>query len=379
MKKNVVILGSTGSIGENALKVASHLGAEVNVIGVAAHTRIKRLAVQAADFDCTWAYTADTGAVSRLKQLCPDSCRAVTGPATLCELVAAPEVDIVLCAIVGTAGLKPVLSAIRAGKQIALASKEVLVMAGELVMAEVKRCGIPMLPVDSEHCAIFQCLQGQNKADVSRLILTASGGPFRTTPAEELNKVTVQQALAHPTWNMGSKITIDSATLMNKGLELIEARWLFDMPAEKIEPVIHPQSIIHSMVEFVDGCIMAQMGNPDMCLPIQYSFTYPERRPGIIEPMNFQQLVSLDFSPPDHDRFPALVLARQALAAGGTMTAVYNAANEVAVERFCKNDLTFPGIWRQVDKTMSKHTVIKQPSLEDIFAADTWARNVASE
>jgi len=377
MKKRVAILGSTGSIGENALCVARHLADEVRVVGVAACRRVERLAEQAAEFECEWAAAADPAAAERLPGLLPDGCCAVGDREALCELVSSHKVDVVLCAIVGTAGLHPVLAAIRAGKDIALASKEVLVMAGELVMAEVRRCGVRILPVDSEHSALFQCLEGRRPADVTRLILTASGGPFRNTPAAELAKVTCAQALAHPTWNMGGKVTLDSATLMNKGLEIIEARWLFGLPPEKIDVVIHPQSIVHSMVEFMDGSILAQMSAPDMRLPIQYALTCPERRPGLIQSMDFGAALQLDFEPPDQERFPSLGLARQALAASGTMPAVFNAANEAAVARFCADGLSFPGIWETVADVMSRHSPQAHPSLPEIIAADAWAREAA--
>ena len=271
------------------------------------------------------------------------------------------------------------LAAIRAGKTIALASKEVLVMAGEQVMAEARRSGVRILPVDSEHSAVFQCLEGHRIADVKRLILTASGGPFRRTPAADLARVTPELALAHPTWNMGAKITIDSATLMNKGLEVIEAHWLFGVAPDRIDVVIHPQSIVHSMVEFNDGSILAQLGNPDMRLPIQYALTYPERRSSLIPGMDFSIARSLEFEPPDDARFPALRLARQALEAGGTAPAVFNAANEVAVARFLSRAIPFPGIWQTVEAVLARHASVPHPSLETILAADAWAREMAAQ
>lgn len=378
MAKRVVILGSTGSIGENALAVVRHLAPRVTVVGVAAGSRVQRLAEQAREFGCRWAFSARDGDSGRLAGLLPAGCRAVSGPAELCQRVTGPDVDMVLCAIVGTAGLMPVLAAIRAGKDIALASKEVLVMAGELVMAEAARCRVRILPVDSEHCALHQCLEGSAGKTVRRLLLTASGGPFRNRPEVDLARVTPQEALAHPTWRMGGKITIDSATLMNKGLEIIEARWLFGLPPDRIEVVIHPQSIVHSMVEFEDGSILAQMGYPDMRLPIQYCLTYPERLPSLQRPMDFGQPLRLEFEPPDEARFPALRLARQAVAAGGTFPAAFNAANEIAVERFLAGRLRFNAIWEVVAGTLAGHPNRPHPDLETILADDARARRCAA-
>lgn len=379
MSQNVVILGSTGSIGESALQVAAHLGDAVRIVGLAAGSRSERLAEQVAEFGCKWAYIADPEKARGLGARLPDGCRAVQTDRTLCELVAAPDVDIVLCAIVGTAGLRPVLAAIEAGKDIALASKEVLVMAGATVMDCVRRQGVRLLPVDSEHCALFQCLDQKPSAEISRLILTASGGPFRGASADDLCAVTPEQALAHPTWNMGRKITIDSATLMNKGLELIEAHWLFGVAPDTLDVVVHPQSIVHSMVEFVDGSILAQMGLPDMRLPIQYCLTYPKRCPSLQRPMPFDEALTLDFEPPDVQNFPALRLAKDAICAGGTMPAVFNAANEVAVDAFCHDNCSFPGISCTVDAVMQAHDILPASGLDSILAADAWARRYATE
>src|SRR5438874_2872620 len=290
-----------------------------------------------------------------------------------------PGADIVLIAIVGTAGLKPALAAIRAGKDIAVASKEILVMAGEIVMNEARRQGVRVLAVDSEHSAIFQCLDGKPPESIRRLWLTASGGPFRTTPKSEFANITVERALKHPSWVMGRKITIDSATLFNKGLEMIEARWLFEMPMEKVSVVVHPQSVIHSMVEFIDGSILAQLSTPDMCLPIQYALTYPERRSSCRVETNFAKLGTLTFEEPDPERFPAITLARNAGEAGGTLPAVLNAANEVAVEAFVNRRISFPAISELVRRTMEKHAVTTHPTLEQILAADAWARETAKE
>jgi 1-deoxy-D-xylulose-5-phosphate reductoisomerase len=285
-----------------------------------------------------------------------------------------PEADIVLIAIVGTAGLQPALAAIRAGKDIAVASKEILVMAGETVMGEARKHGVKVLAVDSEHSAIFQCLDGKPPGSVRKLWLTASGGPFRSTPATDFEGITVERALKHPSWVMGRKITIDSATLFNKGLEMIEARWLFDIPMPRVEVVIHPQSIVHSLVEFVDGAMIAQLSTPDMCLPIQYALMYPERVASERVQTSLAQVGTLTFEAPDPERFPALKLARKAGEVGGTLPAVLNAANEVAVEAFINRRLSFPGIWATVQRTMDRHSCVYQPSLEQILQADAWAR-----
>ena len=293
------------------------------------------------------------------------------------RLATLPEADIVLIAIVGTAGLQPALAAIRAGKDIAIASKEVLVMAGETVMEEARRHGVKVLAVDSEHSAIFQCLDGKPVESVRNLWLTASGGPFRTTPKEEFPKITVERALKHPSWVMGRKITIDSATLFNKGLEMIEARWLFGVEMRRVRVVVHPQSVVHSLVEFVDGAMIAQISSPDMCLPIQYALTYPER----VESSRVKTLLAkwgtLTFEDPDEDRFPSMGLARKAGEIGGTLPAVLNAANEMAVAAFCDHKIRFDQISQVVRKVMDRHQVIARPSLDQIMAADAWARSEA--
>jgi 1-deoxy-D-xylulose-5-phosphate reductoisomerase len=374
MKKRIVILGSTGSIGTSTLQVVKHLPEELEVVGIAARSSIALLASQAAELNCRWAATSLPEALPNLRSALPESCQAFAGEEAICDLVTREDVDMVLCAIVGTAGLQPVLRAIRAGKDIALATKEIMVLAGELVMAEAQRCGVRILPVDSEHAAIFQCLEGHEISDVRRLIITASGGPFRHTPAAEMAAITPAQALKHPTWNMGPKITIDSSTLMNKGLEMIEAARLFLVPPEKLDVVVHPQSIIHSMVEFTDGSILAQLGWPDMRLPIQVALTHPRRLAAPLEPFDFTQAHTLQFEPPDTSRFPALELARQSLVAGGTMTAVFNAANEVAVDRFCAGKISFPEITATVERTMAAHDRQPADNLDVILAADAWAR-----
>lgn len=374
MKKKITILGSTGSIGENAIRVAHHLGSEVEVVGIAGGRRVERVAEQARTLACRYAGIGDQTLVSSLADSTPVDCQAVSGVDGMIEMATAPEVDTVLCAVVGTAGLKPVLAAIKAGKNIALASKEIMVMAGELVTRAAIENEVDILPVDSEHSAVFQCMEGHSAEDVERIILTASGGPFRETSLEELEKVTYSNALAHPTWNMGPKITIDSATMMNKALELIEARWLFQIPPERIDVLVHPQSIVHSLVELVDGAMLAQLGNPDMRQPIQYALTYPRRRPSGLPRCDLASIGELKFEAMDTTKFPAVELARTALQKGGTLPAVFNAANEIAVELFRDGKIGFLAIPKTVERVMAEHRVRQQPSLETILEADLWAR-----
>ncbi|MFA6292618.1 MAG: 1-deoxy-D-xylulose-5-phosphate reductoisomerase [Victivallales bacterium] len=378
MKKKIVILGSTGSIGRNAVNVVKHLAGEFDVVGLAAHGNIEMLARQAMELKCRHVAVADVSRLDDLKNLLPANCKIHGGQSGMLEIVTLPEADLVLCAIVGTGGLVPVLEAIKAGKDIAIASKEVLVMAGELVMGEVSRRKVKFLPVDSEHSAIFQCLEGKRKADVSRIILTASGGPFRGRGICELRSATYESALAHPVWEMGPKVTIDSATLMNKALEIIEASWLFDVPAEDIDVVIHPQSVIHSMVEFIDGTVLAQMSAPDMRFPIQYALTHPVKHRGLLKPLDFAKLAGLTFERPDREKFPSLDFAYAALKGGGTLPAVMNAANEIAVERFRKSEIRFTDIWVIIEKVMSSHGKLDRPSLDAILSADKWARTAAA-
>jgi 1-deoxy-D-xylulose-5-phosphate reductoisomerase len=375
--KNVVLLGSTGSIGTSTLKVVNDLPDRLRVIGLAAGNNLKLLAEQAAVHRPEAVSIRDPARKERLTDLLKGSVPIYAGAEGLVKLATLPGADIVLIAIVGTAGLQPALAAIRAGKDIAIASKEILVMAGERVMAEARQHGVKVLAVDSEHSAIFQCLDGRPGASVRHLWLTASGGPFRVTPKEEFSKITVQRALKHPSWVMGRKITIDSATLFNKGLEMIEARWLFDVAMEKVRVIVHPQSVVHSMVEFVDGCILAQLSTPDMCLPIQYALTYPDRIASERVQTNLAKLGTLTFEEPDLDRFPSLNLARRAGEVGGTLPAVLNAANEVAVEAFCNGKISFPQISEVVARTMAQHPVIRAPTLEQTLAADAWARKAA--
>jgi len=372
--KKVVVLGSTGSIGESSLKVARDIPDRMQLVGLAANSSVDALAAQIGEFGIKQGCLYDPTGLDRLTSQVPDDVMLHTGEDGLVELATLPEADIVLIAIVGVAGLRPALAAIEAGKDIAVASKEILVMAGEAVMTAAREKGVNVLPVDSEHNAIFQCLEGKNPKDVSRLILTASGGPFRELPADGLARVTRAQALKHPTWEMGQKITIDSATLFNKGLEMIEARWLFDIEMARVDAIVHPQSIVHSMVEFIDGSILAQLSTPDMCFPIQYAVTWPERVPNTLEPLDFAELSRLDFEAPRWDDFPALGLARLAGETGGTLPAVMNAANEVAVSAFLKEAIAFPEIWETVGETMEGHETIAKPTLEEIIDADEWAR-----
>ena len=374
-RKRVIILGSTGSIGTSALKVAQDIPDRMEVVGLAAMQSVGSLVEQARATGVKHvAMTSPAAAVQARAEL-PAEVQVFSGAQGLVDLVQAVQADMLLVAIVGVAGLAPTLAAIELGMDLAIASKEILVMAGEAVMSAARAKGCRVLPVDSEHNAIFQCLEGETSGKaVRRILLTASGGPFRQWPAADLPSVTVAQALKHPTWTMGQKITIDSATLFNKGLEMIEARWLFDVPMSKIEVVVHPQSIVHSMVEFVDHSVIAQLSKSDMCFPIQYAVTYPERVGNSLTPLDFAQLSSLHFEAPRTQDFPALNLARWAGEVGGTLPAVLNAANEVAVDAFVSGRLSFPGIWQAVEKTMRAHANVEHPSLEAILSADTWAR-----
>lgn len=375
--KNVVLLGSTGSIGTSTLKVVEDLPERLRLIGLAAGGNLELLTEQARKHRPMAVSLTDPAKAQKARSLLEDKIQVFSGDEGLIRLATLPEADIVLIAIVGTAGLQPALAAIRAGKDIAIASKEILVMAGETVMNEARKYGVKVLAVDSEHSAIFQCLDGKPSASVRSLWLTASGGPFRNLEKTKFKDITVEQALKHPSWVMGRKITIDSATLFNKGLEMIEARWLFDVEMPRVRVVVHPQSVVHSMVEFVDGSILAQMSTPDMCLPIQYALLYPERVASDRVQTHFAKLGRLDFEDPDTDRFPALNLARRAGEVGGTLPAVLNAANEVAVEAFCQRRISFEGISVMVQRTMDHHQCISNPSLQEIIAADTWAREEA--
>ncbi|NDB94622.1 MAG: 1-deoxy-D-xylulose-5-phosphate reductoisomerase [Verrucomicrobia bacterium] len=372
--KRVILLGSSGSIGESTCKVARALPEKMKIVGLAVAKSTDRLLEQAQEFGVKALAVSDVQAAENVKNRLPSGAKFYSGPDGLTRMVEETQADMVLVAIVGTAGLAPALAALQSGKDLAVASKEILVLAGSAVMAEAKKRGKQILPVDSEHNAIFQCLQGANGKEVRKVILTASGGPFRRSSSQEMEKVTVAQALKHPTWSMGKKITIDSATMFNKGLEMIEAHWLFGLPMNRVDVVVHPQSIVHSMVEFIDGSVLAQLSVTDMCFPIQYAVTYPERMPSGLPPLDLAKLGNLSFEAPDEKRFPALRLAREAGEAGGTLPGVFNAANEVAVEAFLEGRISFPRIWGMVESVMQEHRADKNPNLESIVAADQWAR-----
>ena len=374
--KRIAILGSTGSVGCNACRVAAALPDRIEVTALAAGKNADQLIRQAKQFHCRTVAVQDVSRRREVEQALP-GCRVLCGPEGLIELVRSREVDMILCAIVGTGGLLPVMEAVRAGKEIALASKEVLVMAGEPVMKLIREKKSVLIPVDSEHSAVFQCLNSLDSSRAANLILTSSGGPFRKASREIMEKATFQQALAHPVWSMGQKISLDSATLMNKALEMVEAHFLFDCPEERIQVLVHPQSIVHSMVEFPDGVVLAQLGVPDMRFPIQYAFTWPDRVPGGLEKLNLAKLGHLDFEEPDTERFPALDLARHAIREGGTLPCVMNAANEIAFLRFKNGEIRFTDIIGIIAKTMDRHNNIRNASLEEILDADQAARAFA--
>ena len=369
--KRVAVLGSTGSIGRQTLDVIRALPQRFQVVGLAAGKNLELLAEQVQEFKPEFiGCPPENDDISKLKDLVDIK----GGLLPLDEVAAHPNADIAVIATSGKAGLRPTLAALRAGKNIALANKESLVSAGEIITGEAKKSGARILPVDSEHSAIWQCLSGENQ-EAARIILTASGGPFRRLSPEQLKEVTVAQALQHPSWQMGKKVTVDSATLMNKGLEVIEAHWLFNMSYDRIDVLIHPQSIIHSMVEFIDGSIKAQLSYPDMRLPIQYALSYPER---FINPqlprIDWNVVKSLDFEPPDYDKFPCLRLAIEAGKRGGTYPAVLCAADEVAVELFLDGRILFTDIASSIERTLEQHQAVASPTLEEIEAADNWAR-----
>ncbi|MDP9254803.1 MAG: 1-deoxy-D-xylulose-5-phosphate reductoisomerase, partial [Verrucomicrobiota bacterium] len=356
-RKRVVVLGATGSIGESALKVARDIPERMEIVGLAANSNAKKLATQANAIRPRAICIVDESRRAELQENLNYAPEIFVGEKGLCEIACLAEADMMLVAVVGTGGLRPALAAIEAGKDLAVASKEILVMAGEIVMNAAAKQNARVLPVDSEHNAIFQCLDGRD-SEIRRLILTASGGPFRETPNEQFAEITPEQALRHPTWNMGPKITIDSATLFNKGLEMIEAHWLFGVEMKQVEVVIHPQSIVHSMVEFADGSVLAQLSHSDMCFPIQYAVTWPDRVPNSLPPLDFGKLSELQFAAPRYEDFPALNLARRAGETGGTLPAVLNAANEVAVSAFLDRRMKFPRIWQVVDEVMNRHTCV---------------------
>lgn len=375
--KRLAILGSTGSIGTNALKVARHLGERVRVVALGAGSNVSLLETQAKEFRPDIVAVYDEKAAVGLQQRLP-RCRVVAGMAGLKAVAADSDADLVLSAISGTAGLVPTWAAIEAGRDVALANKETLVAAGQLVMALAAQKNVRLIPVDSEHSAIFQCLQGQ-RGPIRRLIITASGGPFRKYSLEQMRSIAPAEALTHPTWNMGKKITIDCSTLMNKGLEVIEAHWLFDIPLSQIEVVVHPQSIIHSMVEFVDGSILAQMGEPSMITPIQYAITYPERQAGLLPPFDFIKNGALQFLPPDTTKFPCLALAFEAIKKGGSLPCYMNAANEILVGRFLSNELPWVDIGKKLELLMERHQGVILDTLSDVLAIDAAARHDAAQ
>jgi 1-deoxy-D-xylulose-5-phosphate reductoisomerase len=372
-RKRIVLLGATGSIGQSAIKVARDIPDRMEIVGLAANSNAEKLAVAANAVRPLAVCLADSSKIDVLRKALQYAPKILSGEEGLCEIATLAEADMVLIAIVGTGGLRPALAAIEAGKDLAVASKEILVMAGEAVTGAARRKGVHVLPVDSEHNAIFQCLDGRT-SPVRRLILTASGGPFRKTPSDQFRSITVEQALKHPTWNMGPKITIDSATLFNKGLEMIEAHWLFGVEMDRVEVVVHPQSIIHSMVEFADGSTLAQLSYSDMCFPIQFAVTWPDRVPNSLPPLDFAKVSTLEFFAPRFEDFPALNLARKAGSTGGTLPAVMNAANEVSVEGFLNGRSSFPSIWETVAQVMERHTSVAHPDLDAILRADQWAR-----
>jgi 1-deoxy-D-xylulose-5-phosphate reductoisomerase len=373
--KRVAVLGSTGSIGCNALEVIECLGAPYRAVALSAHRQTDKLLDQARKHGPAALAVTDVECkpttLARLRDVVSD---VYCGPQGLVDMVRRDDVDIVLAAVVGAAGLPAVLAAVESGKTLALANKESLVVAGSLLVPAAKTSGADILPVDSEHSAIFQAMRCGRRSEVKRVILTASGGPFRTCSAEQMDKATYADALAHPTWKMGSKITIDSATMFNKALELIEACWLFDLSPEQVEIVVHPESIVHSMVEFVDGSVIAQLSPPDMRTPIQYALTYPARTDGPAKRLDIGKSFALHFEPPDLNRFPALRIAYEVARLGGTCGAVLNAANEAAVEAFAANKVGFGDISRLVEATLRQHRVQPTPMLADLFDADRWAR-----
>ncbi|HEY0009079.1 MAG TPA: 1-deoxy-D-xylulose-5-phosphate reductoisomerase [Tepidisphaeraceae bacterium] len=378
MSKRIAILGSTGSIGCNAIEVVQHLGPPYRITALSAHARCEQLLEQAKTVRPV--AVAVTGVCERDgvgEQFHHLGAEAHFGQTGLVALAEHEEVDIVLNAVVGAAGLPASVAAVRAGKTLLLANKESLVIAGNLLMPEAKRAGVKILPIDSEHSAIFQAALAGRRSEIKRVILTASGGPFRTWPVDQIQTASPADALKHPTWSMGNKITIDSATMFNKAAEIIEAVWLFGLDPSQIQVVIHPESIVHSMVEFTDGSVIAQLSPPDMKTPIQYALTYPDRAAGCGETMNWLRPFALNFEPPDPQRFPALEVAFDVAHRGGTLGAVMNAANEVAVAAFLSNRIPFGGICPLVQSTIARHTVVPEPTLADLLGADHWARQMA--
>ena len=380
MKRRIAILGSTGSIGTQALEVVKQHPDKLDVEVLTAHSNSQLLIRQALEFMPNAVVISNESLYQRVfEALDPYDIKVYSGAASIEQIVEMESIDMVLVALVGWSGLKPTLRAIEAGKPIALANKETLVVAGEMVTKLAKEKAVNIYPVDSEHSAIFQCLAGEFHNPVEKIILTASGGPFRGMTRDQLQRVTKDQALKHPNWNMGCKVTIDSATLMNKGLEVIEAKWLFNMDIPKIEVVVHPQSIIHSMVQFADGSIKAQMGMPDMRLPIQYALTYPQRLPSQFPKFSFDQCLEFTFEKPDKENFRCLNLAYEAIRIGGNMACIMNAADEVAVHAFLREEITFLQIPELIEQCMAKISIVSNPSLSDYEATDSESRRVATE
>jgi len=380
--KRLAVVGSTGSIGQNTLRVVQHLSDRFSIFALAANSAVGRLAEQAAAFHPAVVAITDARRVDEFRDRCREQRisipEVVTGEDGLRQIASASEVDIVVSAAVGAAGLQPTYSAVAAGKTVALANKEAMVVAGELLRKTAEKTRSQIIPVDSEHSAVDQCLRSGRRNEVRRLILTASGGPFRETPVEAFAKVSPEEALKHPVWQMGKRITVDSATLMNKGLEVIEARWLFDIPADKIDIMVHPQSVVHSMVEFVDASVVAQLGTADMRQPIQYALTYPERLASAVPCLDWTMVSRLDFFPPDRNKFPCISLAYDAIEMGGTAPAVLNAADEVAVEAFLERRIAFSDIPKVIGATLEAHRVEPADSLQAIVSADKWARDYCS-
>lgn len=377
--KSISILGSTGSIGVQTLEVIAQYPTKFKVVGLAAGGNLELLKKQIHLFKPQVVSVATKQLAEELASCIDGSVAIHYGEAGLIEVACEPKTDMVVTAIMGSIGLKPTLAAIKEGKTIALANKETLVSAGHLVTASAKEKGVPILPIDSEHSAIFQCLNGESISSVAKLVLTASGGSFRDRSRDELQHVTVEEALRHPNWSMGAKITIDSATMVNKGLEVIEAHWLYDIPYEQIEVLLHPESIVHSYVQFVDNSIIAQMGDPDMRVPIQYALTYPDRWKSHTQPLDLAMVGKLHFQKMDFDRFRCLKLAFECGKIGGTAPTVFNAANEIAVDRFLRGEIQFLHIEEIIERTIEQHDVIQAPELTAIDEADRWARNIARE
>ncbi len=372
-KRRIALLGSTGSIGVSTCEVVRRLGGRIEIVALAAGANVELLAAQSKEFRPQLVAVADESRAAELSARL-GGIEVAAGPEGLNRVAAFEAADMVVSAIVGAAGVLPTLEAIRAGKDVALANKETLVAAGPVVIELARAGGVSLIPVDSEHSAIFQCLRGEARDSVRRVVLTASGGPFVDAEPHELAGVTVEQALAHPNWEMGAKVTIDSATMMNKGLEVIEAMWLFGLRPEQIDVVVHRQSVVHSMVEYVDGSILAQLSEPDMKGPIQYALTWPERVERPVEPFDFTSRRELTFEPPDLERFPCLALAYEAARVGGTMPTVLNAANEVAVEQFLAGEIAFTDIPERIRRSMSAHTVNPAPDIHEILSVDAAVR-----